>query len=217
MGRKSREKQIRKQEREQVANTPKKTIEGPLDLLVQSSSNDKPSYWKKGWKLFWAGLTASSTLFGAVTGLLYFSPSVSVDASSETFSKDYPLDSIFILANQGNLPLKDVRVFCRINHIRRSDGIEMAWGDTNIMVARMASLSSKDRTSMKCDSMGMPPTILTADITFFVLYKAGSWMLTQTTPFRFRTIRKDDKFLWVPEYTPDNSPFANHPKYLSLN
>lgn len=218
MGKKSRQKRLRKQKNEQVPSKLHTKIEGPLDLLVRNSPDDKPSFWKRGWTLFWTGATTVSTVFGVVTGLLYFSPSVSVEASSDSFSKDYPLESVFILANQGNLSLKKVRVYCRLNHVVRRDGIEMAWGDSNVSVAQISSLSSKDRTSFKCNNaIGIPAKIVSADITFFISYKSASWMFIQTTPFRFRTMQRNGKLIWLPEYTPENTPFSDSPKWLEPN
>jgi hypothetical protein len=153
-------------------------------------------------KLFKFIIGAAATLGTVMGTLAIIYPAISVTANDPLKSID-PFTALFIVSDDGSLPINSVNFECKINHAITSH--ENTFDSVGLKSSQfyLQNLSPGEKTSAPCPfnstiKMSQDDIFLSADINIIVNYKVFSW--PQIREFRFTLYRASEgKAHWYPQ------------------
>lgn len=197
MGKKSRKKRDIREGRLQshTQHTPPLL---PSILQTGETGNPNRSLLRRGLNKAWTAFAGVGIILSVVQGFLYFAPELAVVPSDASLSNS-PLDTIFTVKNVGNIDLRDVRFYCRINHAKLKNGNQFAWGVTSLHIKQLHTFTSHDSTNLPCLTFLHFQDPLTIDISFIITFRPSWLMFSKGAQFRFRTVQTPSGLKWIQE------------------
>jgi hypothetical protein len=147
-------------------------------------------------------VTILLAFFGLWTGIAYFWPEISVNATEPL--NDDPFSAPFIIENSGNFAITSVNAKCVPISVRNANGANLNEGEVRNYMKPIPILAAKEKGSIQC---AISPVILFtpsanfADVVLVVSYHPAftPWINKQMS-FRFHTVQQSDSHLrWEPK------------------
>ena len=173
--------------------------------LRKRGPRSTPSRIGAALKAAWSGLSNAWKVFVAIVVLLaagaqvYFSTWRMSVSPGETLKASDPFTTIFVLHNEGQFPMYDIRFGCLVNAVNYPNDFTVK--ETLIYAPSLVvnRLDANARTSTLCDlgvQAGDPQKV---DLTVLISYRPSFFPFSRSANFRFVAIPNDrGGFSWTP-------------------
>ncbi|HKV36587.1 MAG TPA: hypothetical protein VJP89_19755 [Pyrinomonadaceae bacterium] len=145
----------------------------------------------------WKGIVGIVVLLAAVAQIYFSTWRMSV-SPGETLKASDPLATMFVLHNEGQFAVHDIKFLCFLNRISYLDGTIVEYSMGNNAEFNVLRLDGNGKTSTPC-YVPVKAQPVSADVTIIVSYRPSFYPFEKHQNFRFVAQWKDEGgFVWVP-------------------
>lgn len=174
-------------------------------LTRQQRQRHRLSRWLRGLNIVrrsvwvtWVVVFAIAALLASFAQIYFSTWRISV-SPGETLKEFDPFATMFILNNEGQFAINDVKFLCILNHVSYPNDLRIDQSAGDDAEFNVPVLEANAKTSTPCYlpvSFG-PPSVV--DVTITVSYRPSFYPFRKVGYFRFVAQRKDNgSYLWVP-------------------
>jgi hypothetical protein len=171
----------------------------PKEIRERRKQSKKQPKSPKCVPLLWRLLKltrAVIVVLAAVSGVWFWSPRLSIGTSGSIRPLD-PMGTVFVLSNDGALPIFDIKAACKIEDLTTLTGIELSDLSATNPDSRASILSASKKMALPCHHIFATASPASARIAIEITYKPFVMWWSQKASFLMEAERvADGTWIW---------------------